>query len=97
MKNHFFTLLAVLLTALLTLPACSDSESPTPPVPGPDEPVRATFTHALTLKYYGNKYGNDAGNYLLELTTADGSQSLTLDFSASALTDNPSSLPPVKR
>lgn len=94
MKNHFFTLLAVLLTALLTLPACSDSESPTPPVPGPDEPVRATFTHALTLKYYGNKYGNDAGNYLLELTTADGSQSLTLDFSASALTDNPSSPQP---
>ena len=94
MKNHFFTLLAVLLTALLTLPACSDSESPTPPGPGPDEPVSATFTHALTLKYYGNKYGNDAGNYLLELTTADGSQSLTLDFTASALTDNPSSPQP---
>lgn len=87
-------LFAAAATVMPLLLCCSDSQTPAQPAPDPLEPRRTTFTHALTLQYFGNKYGNDAGNYLLTLTTPEGDQTLTLDFSSSALAENPTAPQP---
>lgn len=94
MRNRLFILLLTALTSLCILPSCSDTKTPEPPGPGPKEPVEATFTHASTLQYLGNKYGNEAGNYLLVLTTPTGDQTLTLDFSTPAPAQNPTDAQP---